>query len=259
MVLSVKKTLFMRIFFIISLLIYSNCLFSKEINLHFEIDWKSAHLADLYWDISIKDNQYDISYLIKSYGLTDQLFNYESLTLVKGNIDNNQLRPISYQSKTKSTRQDVYTNIVFNEDGTIKDFEISKEISKEQTDLQNQLLNKFMYFTDPISQLSQYFLYNTNSDRLIIDGLNIYQLKKSEINSVILKNNNSLIQSTEAKKLILSFPLFKGIHKKDKKNNLHEIHMIFTDINDLLLPIQYDIFSKKFNAKLFLKNYKISE
>ena len=179
----------MRIFFIISLLIYSKCIFSKEINLHFEIDWKSAHLADLFWDISIKDNQYVIKYLIKSYGITDQIFNYESQTLVKGHVDNNQLRPVSYKSKTKSTRQDVYTNILFNKDGTIQDFDISKEILKDQLDLQNKILNEFLYFTDPISQLSQYFLYNTNSDRLIIDGLSIYQLKKSNISSVTFNDN----------------------------------------------------------------------
>jgi len=249
----------MRIFFIISLLIYSNCLFSKEINLHFEIDWKSAHLADLFWDISIEDNHYEIKYLIKSYGITDQIFNYESLTFVKGYIDNSQLRPLSYKSKTKSTRQDVYTNILFNKDGTIKDFDISKEISKDQLDLQNKILEKFLYFTDPVSQLSQYFLYNTNSDRLIIDGLNIYQLKKNNISSATLRDDKSDIHDDQVKKIILSFPFFKGIHKIDKKNNLNEIHMIYKDLDKFLLPIQFNIFSKKFNAKLFLKNHKISK
>jgi len=249
----------MRIFFIISLLIYSKCIFSKEINLHFEIDWKSAHLADLFWDISIEDNQYVIKYLIKSYGITDQIFNYESQTLVKGHVDNNQLRPVSYKSKTKSTRQDVYTNILFNKDGTIQDFDISKEILKDQLDLQNKIFKEFLYFTDPISQLSQYFLYNTNSDRLIIDGLSIYQLKKSNISSVTFNDNYLDVQSGQAKKYILSFPFFEGIHKIGKKNNLNEIHMIYKDLDNLFLPIQYDIYSKKFNAKLFLKSYKISE
>ena len=213
----------------------------------------------MFWDISIEDNHYEIKYLIKSYGITDQIFNYESLTFVKGYIDNSQLRPLSYKSKTKSTRQDVYTNILFNKDGTIKDFDISKEISKDQLDLQNKILEKFLYFTDPVSQLSQYFLYNTNSDRLIIDGLNIYQLKKDDISSATLRNDNSDIQDDQVKKLILSFPFFKGIYKIDKKNNLYEIHMTYKELNNLLLPIEYDIFSKKFNAKLFLKNYELSE
>jgi len=248
----------MRIFFIILLLIYSNSLFSKEINLHFEIDWKSAHLADLFWDISVDQNQYKIKYLIKSYGITDQIFNYESLTLVEGYIDNNHLRPISYKSKTKSTRQDVYTNILFNENGTINKFDISKDVSEDQIELQNQLLDKFLFFTDPVSQLTQYLLYNNNSDRLIIDGLNIYKLTKGDISSLVLNDNNSTIYSGQAEKLILTFPFFEGLHKINKKNNLKEIHMIFTDLGDLLLPVQYNIFSKKFNAKLYLKKYGIT-
>jgi len=165
---------------------------------------------------------------------------------------------MSYKSKTKSTRQDVYTNILFNEDGTINKFDISKDVSEDQIDLQNQLLDKFLYFTDPVSQLTQYLLYNNNSDRLIIDGLNIYKLTKGDISSQVLNDNNPTIYSGQAEKLILTFPLFEGLHKINKKNNLKEIHMIFTDLGDLLLPVQYNIFSKKFNAKLYLKKYGIT-
>jgi len=34
--------------------------------------------------------------------------------------------------------------------------------------------------------------------------------------------------------------------------------MIFTELGDLFLPVQYNIFSKKFNAKLYLKKYDIT-
>ena len=165
---------------------------------------------------------------------------------------------MSYKSKTKSTRQDVYTNILFNENGTINKFDISKDVSEDQIELQNQLLDKFLFFTDPVSQLTQYLLYNNNSDRLIIDGLNIYKLTKGDINSQVLNDNNPTIYSGQAEKLVLTFPLFEGLHKINKKNNLKEIHMIFTDLGELLLPVQYNIFSKKFNAKLYLKKYGIT-
>ena len=115
-----------------------------------------------------------------------------------------------------------------------------------------------MFFTDPVSQLTQYLLYNNNSDRLIIDGLNFYKLTKGDISSLVLNDNNPTIYSGQAEKLILTFPLFEGLHKINKKNNLKEIHMIFTDLGDLLLPVQYNIFSKKFNAKLYLKKYSIT-
>ena len=57
------------------------------------------------------------------------------------------------------------------------EFDISKEINDEQLIMQNQFINQYQFFTDPISQLIQYFLYQTDSDRMIIDGLNIYSLK----------------------------------------------------------------------------------
>jgi hypothetical protein len=47
-------------------------LFSKEINLKFEIDWKSVHLADIEWDISLKKDNYSIDFVIQSYGMTDK-------------------------------------------------------------------------------------------------------------------------------------------------------------------------------------------
>ena len=76
----------MRIFFIIFLIIYPYYLNSKVINLKYEIDWKSIHLADLFWKIKIEDNLYEIDFTIKSYGVTDKIYGYESITKVSGEI-----------------------------------------------------------------------------------------------------------------------------------------------------------------------------
>ena len=35
--------------------------------------------------------------------------------------------------------------------------------------------------------------------------------------------------------------------------------MYYADIQDTNIPIQFDIFSKKFNAKLYLKDFEINE
>ena len=56
----------------------------------------------------------------------------------------------------------------------------------------------------------------------------------------------------------LVFPFFQGLHKENKKNNLEEIKMYYIEIDDLFIPIQYDIKSKKFGAKLYLKSYQIN-
>ena len=120
----------MRIFFIFLTLIYSKSLFSKEINLQFEIDWKSVHLADIEWDISLNKDNYSIDFVIQSYGMTDKIFKYKSVTNIEGLIENNQLHPLTYKSKTKSTKQDIYANLSFSPEGQILEFDIYKEMKE---------------------------------------------------------------------------------------------------------------------------------
>ena len=119
-------------------------------------------MADIFWNISIDRNEYEIKFLIKSYGLTDNIYKYESLTSVNGYVQGNQFKPLNYRSKTKSSNQDVYSNINFGNDGKITSFDISKGINEDQIQMQRQILDKYLYFTDPISQISQYFIYQTD-------------------------------------------------------------------------------------------------
>ena len=114
----------MRIFFIIFFIIYPYYLNSKVINLKYEIDWKSIHLADLFWKIQIEDNLYEIDFTIKSYGMTDKIYEYESVTKVSGEVKDNRFNPIIYKSKTKSSKQDRYENIIFEENGTISNLSL---------------------------------------------------------------------------------------------------------------------------------------
>ena len=249
----------MRIFFIFLTLIYSKSLFSKEINLKFEIDWKSVHLADIEWDILLNKDNYSIDFVIQSYGMTDKIFKYKSVTNIEGLIENNQLHPLTYKSKTKSTKQDVYANLNFSPEGQILDFDISKELNDEQISMQDQLINQYQYFTDPISQLAQYFLFQTDSNRMIIDGLNIYSLKYQNLSDEIFEDKNPTIHKGVTQTLNIVFPFFQGLHKLDKKNNLQEIKMNYIKVDKVKFPVQYVIKSKKFSAKLYLKNYKIKD
>ena len=248
----------MRIFIILITLLYPYYLQSKVINLQYEINWKSIHLADIFWKISFNNNEYDIDFFIKSYGITDKIYNYESFTNINGMIEDNNLNPISYRSKTKSSNQDVYSNIDFRKNGSILNIDISKNVDESQIILQNELIKEYIHFTDPISQLSQYILFKSDSNRMIIDGLNIYELVSKETSPLVFKENNPTIYNGEVDILNLTFPFFKGLHKIDKKNNLKEIVMYYTNIKNVNIPIQYDIFSKKFNANLYLKKYEIN-
>ena len=189
----------MRIFFILIAILYPYYLHSKDINLQYEIDWNSIHLADIFWSISIDKNEYEIDFLIKSYGLTDKIYNYESLTSVNGYIQKNHLRPLKYSSKTKSSNQDVYSNIEFDNDGKIASFDISKQISEDQVQMQKKILDKYLYFTDPISQITQYFIYKINSDR---NEIIVGPKEKLGKQTISLKDINLLAPNIELQKKI---------------------------------------------------------
>ena len=234
-------------------------MFSKEINLKFEIDWKSVHLADIEWDILLNKDNYSIHFVIQSYGMTDKIFKYKSVTNIEGLIENNQLHPLTYKSKTKSTKQDVYANLNFSPEGQILEFDISKELNDEQISMQNQFINQYQYFTDPISQLVQYFLFQTDSNRMIVDGLNIYSLKYQNLSDEVFDDNNPTVHTGITQTMSIVFPFFQGLHKLGKKNNLQEIKMSYIEVDDIKFPVQYAINSKKFSAKLYLKSYKIKD
>lgn len=234
-------------------------MFSKEINLKFEIDWKSVHLADIEWDILLNKDNYSIDFVIQSYGMTDKIFKYKSVTNIEGLIENNQLHPLTYKSKTKSTKQDVYANLNFSPEGQILEFDISKELNDEQISMQNQFINQYQYFTDPISQLVQYFLFQTDSNRMIVDGLNIYSLQYQNLSDEVFEDNNPTVHTGITQTTNIVFPFFQGLHKLDKKNNLQEIKMNYIEVDGIKFPVQYDIKSKKFSAKLYLKSYKIKD
>ncbi len=189
--------------------------------------------------------------------MTDKIYEYESVTKVSGEVKDDSFNPIIYKSKTKSSKQDRYENIIFDENGTISNIEISKELSSDQINLQNTLIKEYQFFTDPISQLVQYFIYQTDSERLIIDGINIYELSSNKKNTKYLKSNNPSIHKGNAEVIDLVFPFFKGLYKENKKNNLKVITVYSFEKEKIKIPARFIINSKKFKANLYLKEYEI--
>ncbi len=189
--------------------------------------------------------------------MTDKIYEYESVTKVSGEVKDDNFNPIIYKSKTKSSKQDRYENIIFDENGTISNIEISKELSSDQINLQNTLIKDYQFFTDPISQLVQYFIFQTDSKRLIIDGINIYELSSNKKNTEYLKSNNPSIHKGNAEVIDIVFPFFKGFYKENKKNNLKVITVYSFEKEKIKIPARFIINSKKFKANLYLKEYEI--
>ncbi len=191
--------------------------------------------------------------------MTDKIYGYESITKVSGEIKDDSFNPMIYKSKTKSSKQDRFENIVFNKNGTISNIEISKELTSDQINLQNTLINDYQFFTDPISQLVQYFIFQTDSKRIIIDGINIYELSSNKKSTENLNSNNPSIYSGNTEVIDLVFPFFKGLYKENKKNNLKVITVYFFENEKIKIPANFIINSKKFNANLYLKEFEIND
>ena len=189
--------------------------------------------------------------------MTDKIYGYESITKVNGEIKDDRFNPVIYKSKTKSSKQDRFENILFNKNGTISNIEISKKLSSDQINLQNTIINDYQFFTDPISQLVQYFIFQTDSERLIIDGINIYELSSNKKKTENLKPNTSSIYKGKVEVTELVFPFFKGLYKENKKNNLEVITVYSFEKEKIKIPAKYKINSKKFKAYLHLKEYEI--
>ena len=94
---------------------------------------------------------------------------------------------------------------------------------------------------------------------MIVDGLNIYSLKYQNLSDEVFDDNNPTVHTGITQTMNIVFPFFQGLHKLDKKNNLQEIKMSYIEVDDIKFPVQYDIKSKKFSAKLYLKSYKIKD
>ena len=100
----------------------------------------------------------------------------------------------------------------------------------------------------------------TNKKRVIVDKKHILRIDNEHtnlLNDEIFEKNNPTIYAGISDALNIVFPFFQGIHKLNKKNNLQEIKMNYIELDDIRIPIQYDIKSKKFLAKLYLKSYEI--
>tara|TARA_X000000368_G_C23035996_1_gene714609 strand:- start:1161 stop:1919 length:759 start_codon:yes stop_codon:yes gene_type:complete len=248
--------LFIRILVIVLIVLSPYKLFSKNFDVVYKIDWNTLHIADLYWSAEIINSEYSIKNKISSTGLFNKLYPYELSSLTTGNMIDNSFLPklFNYTSKTKKKIKKV--DISFNNKGLINDFYISPKPDPHFMDNFEKIIND-KYFTDPVSQLFQYFLFQTSNNRTIIDGRRIYDLK-----SINLKEKKiELISFTgEAKGIRITFPFYLSLWKnpKDDKNNLKYIDIYYSKINNNNIPVQIIIKTKTVKVFMNLISYNIN-
>ena len=171
-----NSILFIRILLILVVVLSPYKLFSKNIDLNYDVKWNSLHIANIKLSATINGFDYQIINNVNSSGFFNKMYPYELKSTTEGNIFENNFYPkfFKYSSHTKKKSKNISIN--FNKNGFVKNYNIIPQ--PEDIFINNfDNIKNDKFFIDPVSQLFQYFLYQSSSDRSIIDGRRIYSLK----------------------------------------------------------------------------------
>ena len=175
----------MRIFFILIATLYPYYLHSKVINLHYEIDWNSIHLADIFWSISIDKDEYERKIsdeIIKNN--PDLIINISASPFTKDR-KNDRIKLI--QSKYKNANCPfIYCNLVGGQDELIFDgfsmvFNSELELINMGNGFQEQILLTDLNTKVSIENISS----NEQLFKALSLGINDYFIKTGHKKAVI--------------------------------------------------------------------------
>ena len=114
-------------------------------------------------------------------------------------------------------------------------------------------------FIDPISQLFQYFLFQTTLNRTIIDGRRIYDLKSDTIKAKKFDFIESINFQGVTSGLKITFPSYVSLWKdpKDDINHMEYVNIYYSKFDNTNIPVQIVIKTKRVKVFLNLSSYNI--
>ncbi|MDC0861625.1 DUF3108 domain-containing protein [Alphaproteobacteria bacterium] len=233
-------------------------LFSKNIDLIYEVEWKTVNIASLIWSAKIDNSSYRIDNQIISDGIFSKMYPFELKSSTLGLIEDNLFFPKSFNFFSQTKKKNKNVQIKFNKKGFIEQYKISPP--PEDIYLDNfEILKLNKSFIDPVSQLFQYFLFQTSSNRTIIDGRRIYDLKAEPIDGKKFNNLESTHFEGETLGLKITFPYYLSLWKSSKEDtNLMEyIQIYYNQFENTNIPIQIVIKTKRVKVFLNLSSYNI--
>ena len=257
-VFKLNSTLLIRILVILYFVISPYKLISKNIDLNFGVYWNGVHLANLEWDSFIDLNHYDIKTKIYAVGLLSKIHPYSLSSKTKGITNNNKLFPSLFEYKTITKKKNSHINFEFNKNGLISNYLVLPKPEEIFIDrFEGLTVNK--KFSDPITQLFEFFLYKTHNERMVIDGRRIFTLDAKLIEGKTIPESSTINFFGKTKGLDITFPIYKSLWKDDKhdKSNVSNIIIYYANINDTDVPVQLILKSQNFNIYLNLMDYNI--
>ena len=251
-------TRFIRILLILVIVISPYKLFSKNIDLNYDIEWKTLNIAKLIWSANFDDNLYTIKNTILSDGIFSSMYPFELISQTNGTIVDESFSPSHFHYISQSRKKNKSVSIKFDELGLINDYEIIPKPDDFYIDNFNQLKSQKL-FTDPISQLFEYFLHQKNSNKTIIDGRRIYDLHAENIEGKTFDENSSINFQGETLGLKITFPYYLSLWKdsKDDKNNIKYVIIYYSAFKNTNIPVQIVLKTNRSKIFMNLSSYNI--
>ena len=251
-------TRFIRILLILVVVISPYKLFSKNIDLNYDIEWKTLNIAKLIWSADFDDNRYSIKNSISSDGIFSSMYPFELISQTNGLTVDESFLPNHFNFISQSRKKNKSVSINFDELGLIKDYEIIPKPDDFYIDNFNQLKSKKL-FTDPISQLFEYFLHQKSSNKTIIDGRRIYDLHAENIEGKTFDKSSSINFNGKALGLKITFPYYLSLWKdsKDDKNNIKYVIIYYSTFKNTNIPVQIVLKTNRSKIFMNLSSYNI--
>ena len=98
-------TRFIRILLILVIVISPYKLFSKNIDLNYDVEWKTLNIAKLIWSANLDDNRYTIKNTISSDGIFSSMYPFELTSQTNGSIVDDSFSPSHFHYISQSRKK----------------------------------------------------------------------------------------------------------------------------------------------------------
>ena len=191
----------------------------------FSIKVSGLKIGELVWELEIDNDNYSNNIKIKNKGLLSAIYTFEGDYFSKGIVENNKLKPHSYNHVWKTNKTEKNMKLGFENNMLRSLNQTPYEKEKLRIDVFNIKQTK-----DPLSSFLEIIMGENNS--LVIDGRRTYTM-----NAKFNKKEN---------KTVINISNYSNLWADHKKSKFEQIS--FEKKNGVLLPVKINIY---FDGRVF--------
>jgi len=211
---------FFILLFFISSPVYAESFYKK-----FSIKVSGFKIGELVWKLEIDKDNFSNDIRLKSKGLLSAIYTFEGAYFSKGIVENNKLKPHSYNHVWKTNKTEKNMKLSFENNMLRSLNQTPYEKEKLRIDVFNIKQTK-----DPLSSFLEIIMGENNS--LVIDGRRTYTM-----NAKFNKKEN---------KTVINISNYSNLWADHKKSKFEQIS--FEKKNGVLLPVKINI---HFDGRVF--------